>query len=105
MRKRILKKFAVVLLAFCFISLPLAAAPAGDGPRQQSWHFSDLFSSKNFWTAVSQEITLDEVYDDNDYVKKQIHWFRRQQDYLSELTHNAKPYIYYVLEQTRKRDM
>ncbi len=105
MRKRILKKFAVVLFASCLIGMPIIATPA-EGPKQRPWHFSDLFTNgHNLWPAISRELTLEEQYNENSYVKKQILWFRKQQDYLIELTRNSKPYIYYVLEQTRKRGM
>lgn len=72
---------------------------------QQRWHISDLFHSNNLWTEISSHFGIYKKYVDNYYVQKKIRWFRQQQYYLSELTQNARPYIYYVLQETKKRGM
>lgn len=92
----------IALLAFCLIGVTNIAIPALPG---QTWHISDLFShdQQNLWAAISQQFSLTAQYTNNYYVRKQIRWFRQQQYYLSELTKNAQPYIYYIFQQTKKR--
>ncbi|QTS83839.1 transglycosylase SLT domain-containing protein [Coxiella endosymbiont of Amblyomma nuttalli] len=93
---------AIALLAFYLISVTTIAMSTSRGG---TWNTGDLLShhQQNFWTAISQQFVLAEQYTNNYYVRKQIQWFCQQQYYLSELTKNARPYIYYVFQQTKKR--
>lgn len=92
----------IALLAFCLIGVNIIAMPTSLG---RTWHINRLFSpnQQNLWTTISQQFVLAEQYTNNYYVRKQIRWFRQQQYYISELTKNAQPYIYYVFQQTKKR--
>lgn len=104
MRKWILNTtIALALLAFCLIVVITAIAMSASPGKK--WHVSNLFShnQRNLWTEISQQFSLTAQYTNNYYVRKQIRWFRQQQYYLSELTKNAQPYIYYVFQQTKKR--
>lgn len=102
MRKQILTT-SLAIAAICLIGITSVATPS---TTEHSWRIRDFFSShRNFWTVISREFQLDHEYTNNYYVKKQIHWFRGRQDYIDELTRNAQPYIYYILQQTRKRGM
>ena len=108
MRKWIFKT-TIALLAFCLIDIAIIAMPDSSGPVASSgrtaWHINNLFShnQQNLWSTISQQFVLAGQYTNNYYVRKQIQWFRQQQYYLSELTKNAQPYIYYVFQQTKKR--
>ncbi|WP_304986043.1 transglycosylase SLT domain-containing protein [Coxiella-like endosymbiont] len=74
-------------------------------PRVGGGTLAIFFHSNNLWTAISPHFAIYEKYVNNFYVQNQIRWFRPRQSYLYELTQNARPYIYYVLQQTRKRRM
>lgn len=69
--------------------------------------FGNPFSSNqsNIWGVLGSKFTLEGNYAENYYVQRQIRWYRKQKSYITDLSRNAKPYIYYVLEQTRKRGM
>lgn len=103
MRNQILKIGFALLVAFSTLGFTSTATPDTDF---HSWHFSDLFKShENLWISISHDFQLNNEDTSNYYVGKQVRWFRKQQYYLFELTRNAQPYIYYVLQQVRKRGM
>ncbi|MFQ6274227.1 lytic transglycosylase [Coxiella burnetii] len=93
----------IALLAFCLTGVTTTAMPASSG---QQWHLSDPFSKgQNLWAVISHRFSFDGKYSNNYYVREKIRWFQHQQYYLTQLTQNAQPYIYYVLQQTEKRGM
>ncbi|AKQ33861.1 lytic transglycosylase [Candidatus Coxiella mudrowiae] len=102
MRKWI-SKITIALFALSLIGVTTIAMPASSGQR---WKISDIFfHSNNLWRAISPYFAIYGKYVNNYYVQNQIRWFRGRQSYLYELTQNARPYIYYVLQQTKKRGM
>lgn len=102
MQKQILTT-SLAIAAICLIGVSSVATPS---TTQGRWHISDFFfSHQNLWTVISREFQLSHRYTHNRYVAKQVRWFLGQQPYIHELTHNAQPYIYYILQQTRKRRM
>lgn len=58
----------------------------------------------SIWTALSYNYQIDEP-SSQPSVNAEIQWFQKHQDYITELTHNAQPYIYYVYQQLQKRHM
>ena len=102
MRKPILK-IGLFVTALCLVGVTSVATPSTNRHR---WRFSDLFSSnQNIWNYMSHHFQLDSRYYNHTAVKNQVHKLKNQQSYIYELTRNAQPYIYYVLQQTRKRGM
>lgn len=91
----------------------LVACPATDAPRHHSnpppdknWQLSNLIPSSfynSMWSEMAGNFHLGGIKHPS--VQKKIHWYARQQDYLNELSSNAKPYLYYVYQQTQKRGM
>jgi hypothetical protein len=59
----------------------------------------------SIWRALSSDYEIASVDSGQTSVNTEIHWFQQHQDYITELTHNAQPYIYYVYQQLRKRHM
>lgn len=59
----------------------------------------------SLWKALSYNYEMEPANSDQSSVVTEIHWFQKHQDYITELTHNAQPYIYYVYQQLRKRHM
>ncbi len=60
----------------------------------------------SLWQALSYNYKMNEpAATEQSSVTAEIHWFQKHQDYITELTHNAQPYIYYVYQQLRKRHM
>jgi len=76
-------------------------------PSSTQWHLSDYVPTtmhRSIWPAMAADFRLK-----NDFqtpaVQKAIARFSKHQAYINELTQNAKPYIYYIFEQTQKRNM
>jgi LysM repeat protein len=57
-----------------------------------------------FWSQMSRSFTI-EWDAENPYVQKQIHWYRQHPKHLSRILNNAKPFIQYVYEQTRRKNL
>lgn len=100
---RILKYIFFLLLVPCLFGMTTTATPLD---TQRYGQFSNPFSNgSNIWEVLSSKFAIEGSYADNRYVRQQIRWYRKQTSYINDLSRNAKPYIYYVLEQTRKRGM
>ena len=56
------------------------------------------------WHALSNHLKLNDDIS-HPLVIKELDYFLKHPDALDKLTTNAKPYLYYVYQQTRKRDM
>ena len=66
--------------------------------------FQNLFTSDDLWAVLGSEMTLPhEAY--RPEVKQQIDWFVKHPKYIYELAQNAKPYMYYVLQQVEQRNL
>ena len=60
--------------------------------------------TSNVWDALINEFSLDhEVHQPE--VQKQLKWIMKHPDYLNKMTHQARPYIYHVLNEIKKRNM
>jgi membrane-bound lytic murein transglycosylase D len=107
-----------ILLNICLVvgmASMLAACPASDTAElthsktapeiegQLSQYLPHPRSS-NLWQDLAGNFQLKQNLE-QPAVQKQIHFLQHRQDYINELTHNAKPYIYYVYTQTQKNNM
>lgn len=103
----------------CFINTTLLASPSnieGIQIYQKNIHLSPERKEKlaadidrynnadNLWDALRQEFTLPH-YEDNPRVQAQIEWFMNNQDFLYRSAMRASPYLYYILQQVRKRHL
>lgn len=61
-------------------------------------------NADNIWGTLSQEFTLPH-YEDNARVQQQIQWFMNNQDFVYRSANRAAPYLYYILQQVRKRHL
>jgi membrane-bound lytic murein transglycosylase D len=61
-------------------------------------------NADNIWDTLRQEFTLPH-YEDNPRVQEQIEWFMNNQDFLYRSASRAAPYLYYILQQVRKRHL
>lgn len=61
-------------------------------------------SADNLWDVLRQEFILPH-YEDNPYVQEQINWIINHQDFLTRSATRAAPYLYYILQQVRKRHL
>lgn len=59
----------------------------------------------SIWTALSYNYQIEPANVAQSSVSSEIQWFQKHQDYITELTHNAQPYIFYIYQQLRQRHM
>lgn len=61
-------------------------------------------NADNLWDILREEFVLPH-YEDNPDVQAKIEWFMNNQDYLLRSASRAAPYLYYILQQVRKRHL
>lgn len=89
----------------------LAACPGSDQPRKQQahieWRLSDYLPAplhRSLWPVISADFHLKKDIQ-KPAVQKEIEHLAKHQIYINELTHNARPYLYYIFKQTQKRHL
>lgn len=61
-------------------------------------------NADNIWDVLREEFTLPH-YEDSAIVQDKIEWFMNNQDYLLRSATRAAPYLYYILQQVKKRHL
>jgi membrane-bound lytic murein transglycosylase D len=61
-------------------------------------------NANDLWSVLRQEFVLNH-HEDDPIVQAQIEWFMQHQDFLLNSAERASPYLYYILQQTRKRNL
>ena len=61
-------------------------------------------NADNLWDALREEFSLSH-YEDSPAVQEKIEWFMNNQDYLLRSASRAAPYLYYIMQQVRKRHL
>ncbi len=109
---------SLIIVSLLLISLTTYALPNGEGIQvyQQNIHLSperkqglaeDINRYRNandIWDVLRHEFSLPH-YEDSPLVQEQITWFMTHQDFLLKSTSHAAPYLYYILQQSRKRHL
>lgn len=75
-------------------------------PEKQSLvdDISRYRNADNLWDVLREEFTLPH-YEDNPLVQAKIEWYMNNQDYLLRSANRAAPYLYYILQQIKKRHL
>lgn len=60
--------------------------------------------AEDLWDSLRAEFSL-EHHEENPLVQTQIEWFMEHQDFLLNSAERAAPYLYYILQQCRKRHL
>lgn len=61
-------------------------------------------NADNLWDVLRDEFTLPH-YEDAPIVQEKIEWFMNNQDFLLRAATRAAPYLYYILQQVKKRHL
>lgn len=61
-------------------------------------------SADNLWDVLRDEFTLPH-YEENPAVQEKIEWFMNNQDFLLRSATRSAPYLYYILQQVKKRHL
>jgi membrane-bound lytic murein transglycosylase D len=62
-------------------------------------------TADNLWEILREEFTLPQKYEDHPAVQEKIEWFLNHQDQLLRSASRAAPYLYYILQQVKKRHL
>lgn len=110
--------FFLILLALSFWHGIVWATPSTDGIQvyNKNVHLSDahkqrlaadidhFHNANNLWDTLSQEFILPH-YENHPAVKAQIDYFMNHQEFLVNSATRAAPYLYFILQQTKKRHL
>lgn len=114
---KLLIKF-IIVLCFCAFSENSLAFTNAEGIQiyQQNEQLSAEHKRKladditryhnadNLWDVLREEFTLAH-YEDNPAVQDKIEWYMNNQDYLLRSANRAAPYLFYILQQVKKRHL
>lgn len=119
---KILKYFKInrliILLACTFLSSVCFASSTVEGIQvyQKNTRLSPEHKQKiaddidryrhadNIWNVLREEFTLPH-YEDSPAVQEKIEWYMNNQDFLLRSANRAAPYLYYILQQVKKRHL
>jgi membrane-bound lytic murein transglycosylase D len=109
--KKILAMACALVSTVCF-----AATNPSDGLLQNNAHLTSEHKQKlakaivryrnadNLWDVLREEFVLPH-YEDNPYVREQIVYLMNHQEFLMHSAEHAAPYLYFILQQVRKRHL
>lgn len=112
------KTIIKILFAWLLFSTFSCAAPNPEGIQvyRKDMHLSAEYKQKlagdiyryynadNLWDTLRHEFVLPH-YEYMPQVREQINWFLMHQDFLQRSASRAAPYLYYILQQVRKRHL
>lgn len=108
----------LVLVGFFFLAMPIKAAIYNDGIQtyQKNLHLYEehkqrladdivrYHNADNLWDVLREEFSLPH-YENHPAVQEKIYWYLSNQDYLARSASRAAPYLYYILQQVKKRHL
>jgi len=112
-------KSIIAIVSFALLSVTaFAAAPTYEGiqlyqknaplsPERKQKLADDIsryHQADNLWDALREEFTLPH-YEEIPAVQDKIEWFMNNQDFLLRSATRAAPYLYYILQQVKKRHL
>ena len=111
------RAFIIGTIFFSFTCLVYAgSSPEGIQVYQPNLHLSpehkqsladdvDRYrNADNLWDVLRDEFSMNH-YESNPQVQAKIEWFMNNQDFLLRSATRAAPYLYYILQQVRKRHL
>ena len=115
--QRLIKLISLVVIC-TMIGGASFASPSSEGIQiyQKNLHLSPEHKQKladditryrnadNLWDVLREEFALPH-YEDNPMVQEKIEWYMNNQDYLLRSASRAAPYLYYILQQVKKRHL
>lgn len=98
------KIFGVILLVLCSALVAYAYTSKTNTTNAGEKHLSQSLKSQYFWLELRSSFKLNH-HADNASVRRQIETYRHNPDYLNKTLTKATPYLYYILQQTIKRNL
>ncbi len=117
-RRKLLIKNMFISICCVMITSTSYGAPSIEGIQvyQKNFHLSEerkqsladdinrYRNADNLWVTLRKEFTLPH-YEDMPEVQEQIQWLMTDQTFLIRTAARAAPYLYYILQQSRKRHL
>ncbi len=63
------------------------------------------FYTRNIWNTLASDFSLPDETPESPEVRAQINWYMRNQVYLKKIAEQARPYLYYIHQQVRRRGL
>lgn len=115
---KLLSKRMIVSVVAALISGASFASPSAEGIQvyQKNVHLMPEHKQKladditryrnadNLWDVLREEFTLPH-YENTPAVQEKIEWYMNNQDFLLRSASRAAPYLYYILQQVKKRHL
>lgn len=111
------KRFLPMILCACIITTAsIAFAADGMQTYQKNVHLSEEHKQRladdivryrnadNLWDVLREEFSLSH-YEDHPAVQAKIRWYLNNQEFLARSASRAAPYLYYILQQVKKRHL
>lgn len=108
--KRLQTLLFTTLLAILFLTGCQNSSNAVTSNKYKKQHnnpslnwIDDTFDDQNIWQYMAKEMTM--PTDHNDRVAKEVNFYKNKQHYFTDVSTRAEPYMYWLAEQIKKRDM
>jgi len=99
-----LKNTALSFLKAVMIALMIAAVTLSSAAKSASSLDNAGYSGSNLWDNLRYSFRLKDEYNRPE-VQTQIKWLEKHHAYLKQLGKQSQPYLYYILQEVKKRNM
>lgn len=94
----------LTILTYAYISILLNVAYAMPLDHK-SVDVRQVFPKQNLWDVLANDFSLPDENTQNFAVQRAINWYLQHPSYLQLIALRAKPYLYYVYQEIRKRNL
>lgn len=103
---KIIKTVVILILlsTFSYLAACATTKPVYNGIASPVYPQSYSFAG-NIWNKLAAEFALPYETPMNPEVRKQIEWYMSNKTYLIKIAKRAEPYLYYIFQQVRKRNL
>ena len=107
-KTRLLSLLATAFRKITFVVMAVIAlgiiSPAMADESTESTDSSPSANGSNLWDTLRYSFKLEEQYKRPE-VQNQFNWLVNHKSYLNQLGEHSQPYLYYILQETKKRGM
>lgn len=104
MRSIIYRFLAMTITVAALVTGCATEPPADDGFGKPAL-VTNYQEAQNLWTVLGHQFHLPDESEAEPAVQMQIRWFMTHPLYLQQLAESAKPYLYYIYQQVRARNL
>lgn len=102
--KRIIYTTLIFIISVAWATTPALAQRYLSHNELYTTSSFSLFNAGNLWDAMRSDFKLGRNLD-HPNIKAEAKWFSKNQQYLDRTAMRASPYLYYIYDQVKKRDL